>query len=68
MLFSALTKNFTWEDLIKDLATFKRWDGISQNLYTRSGFELTYRILQFTIHLREQEIRKTYKIAIQKIC
>ena len=34
----------------------------------RSGFELTYRILQFAIHLRELAIRKNLnKIAIQKI-
>ena len=28
MFFSILTKNLNWEILIKNLVTFKRWDGI----------------------------------------
>ena len=28
MFFSILTKNLNWESLIKNLVTFKRWDGI----------------------------------------
>ena len=28
MFFSILTKNLNWEMLIKNLVTFKRWDGI----------------------------------------
>ena len=28
MLFSVITKNLNWEILIKNLVTFKKWDGV----------------------------------------
>ena len=28
MLFYVLTKNLNWENVTKNLATFKRWDGV----------------------------------------
>ena len=32
MFFSVITKNLDWEILIKNLVTFKRWDGVIKNL------------------------------------
>ena len=32
MFFSFLTKNLNWEILTKNLATFKRWDGVKEIL------------------------------------
>ena len=28
MFFSAITENLNWENLNKNLVTFKRWDGV----------------------------------------
>ena len=28
MLFYVITKNLNWENVTKNLATFKRWDGV----------------------------------------
>ena len=28
MIFSVITKNLNWEILIKNLVTFKSWDGV----------------------------------------
>ena len=30
MLFSVITKNLNWENSTKNLATFKRWDGVKE--------------------------------------
>ena len=40
MFFSVITKNFNWEILIKNLVTFKRWDGVKyENLYYGSSLK-----------------------------
>ena len=33
MLFSTIPKNFNWEILIKNLVTFKRWDGVKDEKF-----------------------------------
>ena len=33
MLFSAIPKNLNWEILIKNLVTFKRWNGVKDEKF-----------------------------------
>ena len=33
MFFSVVTKNLNWEILMKDLVTFKRWDGVKDEKF-----------------------------------
>ena len=33
MFFSVITKNLSWEVLTKNLATFKRWDGVKDEKF-----------------------------------
>ena len=37
MLFSTIPKNFNWEILIKNLVTFKRWDGVKDEKFQYYG-------------------------------
>ena len=32
MFFSVITKNLNWEILTKNLGTFKRWDGVKDEI------------------------------------
>ena len=33
MFFSVITKNLNWEDLTKNLVTFKIWDGVKDEKF-----------------------------------
>ena len=33
MFFSVITENFNWENLTKNLVTFKRWDGVKDETF-----------------------------------
>ena len=33
MFFSVIAKNLNWEVLIKNLVTFKRWDGVKDEKF-----------------------------------
>ena len=37
MFFSVITKNLNWEILTKTLVTFKRWDGVKDEIFYYYG-------------------------------
>ena len=45
MFFSILTKNLNWENLIKKLVTFKRWNGIKDGIFNIMGVHWKIRFL-----------------------
>ena len=46
MFFSVITKNLNWEILIKNLVTFKRWDGIHWQIWFLGGGLFSWELLQ----------------------
>ena len=40
MFFSVTTKNSNWENLTKNLVTFKRWDGVKDGKFESYGGSL----------------------------
>ena len=40
MFFSVISKNLNWEILTKNLATFKRWDGVKDEKFYYYGGSL----------------------------